>query len=125
MANIPRWENIATISHSEKRGEFSRRCIKSTGQPFGNTFHIANLDGNDPAPSIVAAVNKLLAHTGHDLAKMDVIELSEAFAAQSLAVLRSLGLADDSLLVNPNGGAIALGHPLGASGARLVMTAVH
>ena len=56
---------------------------------------------------------------------MDVIELNEAFAAQGLAVLRELGLPDDDPRVNPNGGAIALGHPLGASGARLVMTAVN
>jgi acetyl-CoA acetyltransferase len=56
---------------------------------------------------------------------MDVIELNEAFAAQALAVLRDLGLPDDAPHVNPNGGAIALGHPLGASGARLVTTAMH
>ena len=56
---------------------------------------------------------------------MDVIELNEAFAAQALAVTRSLGLPDDAPQVNPNGGAIALGHPLGASGARLAMTAVN
>ena len=56
---------------------------------------------------------------------MDVIELNEAFAAQALAVTRDLGLADDAAHVNPNGGAIALGHPLGASGARLVATAAH
>ena len=56
---------------------------------------------------------------------MDVIELNEAFAAQSLAVLRDLGLPDDAEFVNPNGGAIAIGHPLGASGARLVTTAVY
>ena len=56
---------------------------------------------------------------------MDVIELNEAFAAQGLAVLRDLGLADDDARVNPNGGAIALGHPLGASGARLVTTAMN
>jgi len=59
------------------------------------------------------------------LDEIDVIELNEAFAAQSLAVLRDLGVADDDPRVNPNGGAIALGHPLGMSGARLVMTAVH
>ena len=58
-------------------------------------------------------------------AQIDVIELNEAFAAQGLAVLRDLGLADDDARVNPNGGAIALGHPLGASGARLVTTAVN
>ncbi len=75
--------------------------------------------GIGPAP----AVRKLLALTGLALAQMDVIELNEAFAAQALAVLRDLGLADDAEHVNPNGGAIALGHPLGMSGARLVTTA--
>ena len=59
------------------------------------------------------------------VADFDVIELNEAFAAQGLAVTRQLGIADDDARVNPNGGAIALGHPLGASGARLVLTAVH
>ena len=76
--------------------------------------------GFGPAP----AVRKVLALTGLTLAQMDVIELNEAFAAQGLAVLRDLGLAEDDARVNPNGGAIALGHPLGASGARLVTTAV-
>ena len=71
------------------------------------------------------AVKKLLAQTGLSLEKMDVIELNEAFAAQALAVTRDLGLADDDARVNPNGGAIALGHPLGASGARLVTTALN
>ncbi len=73
----------------------------------------------------VPAVNKLLARLSIDLAKVDVIELNEAFAAQGLAVLRQLGIADDDPRVNPYGGAIALGHPLGASGARLVTTAVY
>ncbi len=59
------------------------------------------------------------------IGKVDVIELNEAFAAQALAVLRDLGVADDAPHVNPNGGAIALGHPLGASGARLVTTAMY
>ena len=77
--------------------------------------------GFGPAP----ATRKVLALTGLTLAQMDVIELNEAFAAQGLAVLRDLGLADDDARVNPNGGAIALGHPLGASGARLVTTAVN
>ena len=72
----------------------------------------------------VPAVQKLLARTGLSLDRMDVIELNEAFAAQALAVLRALGLPDDAAHVNPNGGAIALGHPLGASGARLLTTAV-
>lgn len=77
--------------------------------------------GMGPAP----ATRKVLALTGLALAQMDVIELNEAFAAQGLAVLRDLGLADDDARVNPNGGAIALGHPLGASGARLVTTAIN
>jgi 3-oxoadipyl-CoA thiolase len=77
--------------------------------------------GIGPAP----ATRKVLALTGLTLAQMDVIELNEAFAAQGLAVLRDLGLADDDARVNPNGGAIALGHPLGASGARLATTAVN
>ena len=73
----------------------------------------------------VAATRKLLARLGLGLDKMDLIELNEAFAAQALAVLRELELADDSAHVNAQGGAIALGHPLGASGARLVTTAVN
>ena len=77
--------------------------------------------GIGPAP----ATQKVLALTGLSLAQKDVIELNEAFAAQGLAVLRLLGLQDNDPRVNPNGGAIALGHPLGASGARLTMTAVH
>jgi acetyl-CoA acetyltransferase family protein len=77
--------------------------------------------GIGPAP----ATQKVLALTGLSLAQLDVIELNEAFAAQGLAVLRQLGLQDDDPRVNPWGGAIALGHPLGASGARLVTTAVN
>ena len=77
--------------------------------------------GIGPAP----ATRKVLELTGLSLAQMDVIELNEAFAAQGLAVLRDLGLQDDDPRVNPNGGAIALGHPLGASGARLATTAVN
>ena len=73
----------------------------------------------------VPAVQKLMARTGLDLRDVDVIELNEAFAAQGLAVLRQLGVADDDPRVNPHGGAIALGHPLGASGARLAGTAAH
>lgn len=73
----------------------------------------------------VPAVHKALARAGLSLEQMDVIELNEAFASQGLAVLRALGLSDDAEHVNPNGGAIALGHPLGMSGARLVMTAAY
>jgi len=73
----------------------------------------------------VSAVRKVLTKAQLKLSDIDVIELNEAFAAQSLAVLRDLGLPDDAEHVNPNGGAIAIGHPLGASGARLVMTAVN
>jgi acetyl-CoA C-acetyltransferase len=72
----------------------------------------------------VAAALKLSARTGVELSQIDVIELNEAFASQALAVLHDLGIAPDDPRVNPNGGAIALGHPLGMSGARLVMTAV-
>jgi len=77
--------------------------------------------GFAPAP----ATRKVLQRAGLSLADMDVIELNEAFAAQGLAVTRDLGLVDDDPRVNPNGGAIAIGHPLGASGSRLVMTALH
>jgi acetyl-CoA C-acetyltransferase len=77
--------------------------------------------GIGPAP----ATRRVLELTGLSLAQIDVIELNEAFAAQGLAVLRELGLQDDDPRVNPNGGAIALGHPLGASGARLATTAVN
>ena len=73
----------------------------------------------------VPAVHKALARAGLSLEQMDVIELNEAFASQGLAVLRALGLSDDAEHVNPNGGAIALGHPLGMSGARLVLTAAY
>ena len=73
----------------------------------------------------VPATLKLMARLGHKIRDYDVIELNEAFASQSLAVLRQLGLSDDAEHVNPHGGAIALGHPLGMSGARLALTAVH
>jgi 3-oxoadipyl-CoA thiolase len=77
--------------------------------------------GVGPAP----ATRKVLERTGLKIGQMDVIELNEAFAAQALAVTRDLGLPDDAAHVNPNGGAIAIGHPLGASGARLVATALN
>jgi 3-oxoadipyl-CoA thiolase len=77
--------------------------------------------GIGPVPS----TQKLMARLGHKISDYAVIELNEAFASQSLAVLRQLGLADDAAQVNPHGGAIALGHPLGMSGARLALTAAH
>jgi acetyl-CoA acyltransferase len=77
--------------------------------------------GMGPAP----ATRKVLAKTNLTLEQMDVVELNEAFASQSIAVLRDLGIAEDASHVNPNGGAIALGHPLGASGARLITTAMY
>jgi acetyl-CoA acetyltransferase family protein len=77
--------------------------------------------GMGPAP----ATRKVLAKAGLSIGQMDVVELNEAFASQALAVLRDLGIPDDAAHVNPNGGAIALGHPLGASGARLVTTATY
>ncbi|WP_428633567.1 3-oxoadipyl-CoA thiolase [Sedimenticola sp.] len=105
---------------------------KATGERFGLTPKARvvaatavgvepRIMGFGPAP----ASRKLLQMTGLTIEQMDVIELNEAFAAQGLAVMRDLGLADDAAHVNPNGGAIALGHPLGMSGARLVTTAMY
>ena len=94
-------------------------------QPLARVIGIATagveprLMGIGPVP----AVRKLLAQTGLRMADFDVVELNEAFAAQALAVLRELGLPDDGEHVNPHGGAIAYGHPLGMSGARLALTA--
>jgi acetyl-CoA C-acetyltransferase len=73
----------------------------------------------------VPASGKALQRAGLSIADMDVIELNEAFASQAVAVLRGLGVPDDSAKVNPNGGAIALGHPLGASGGRLIAAAIY
>ena len=73
----------------------------------------------------VPATQKLMARLQHKIGSYDLIEINEAFASQSLACLRQLGLADDAEHVNPHGGAIALGHPLGMSGARLALTAAH
>lgn len=106
----------------------SEQALNTHGlQPLARVVGVATagvaprIMGFGPAP----AVRKVLAQTGLTLAQMDVIELNEAFAAQALAVMRDLGLPDDAEYVNPNGGAIALGHPLGASGGRLAMTAAY
>jgi acetyl-CoA acyltransferase len=108
---------IASEAAVKKHGLTPRaRIIAST------TAGVApSIMGFAPAP----ATKKLLAFTGLSIHQMDVIELNEAFAAQALAVTRDLGLADDAPQVNPNGGAISIGHPLGASGARLVIAAVN
>ena len=108
---------IADESTAAKNGLTPRARIVG----MATTGVAPRIMGIGPAP----ATQKVLALTGLTLAQIDVIELNEAFAAQGLAVLRLLGLQDDDPRVNPNGGAIALGHPLGASGARLATTAVN
>ncbi len=100
-----------------------RHGLKARGRIVG--MAVAGVEPRIMGIGPVPATRKVLELTGLALADMDVIELNEAFAAQGLAVLRELGLADDDPRVNPNGGAIALGHPLGMSGARLVTTALH
>ncbi|MGY3295711.1 3-oxoadipyl-CoA thiolase [Pseudomonas sp. TE6288] len=100
-----------------------RHGLKARGRVLG--LAVAGVEPRLMGIGPVPATHKVLELTGLALADMDVIELNEAFAAQGLAVLRELGLADDDPRVNPNGGAIALGHPLGMSGARLVTTALH
>lgn len=108
---------LASEAAAKKHGLTPRAkviaCV-STGVP-------PRIMGIGPAPAVV----KLLGRTGRSLKDIDLIELNEAFAAQALAVTRQWGLADDDARVNPHGGAIALGHPLGMSGARLAMTAVN
>lgn len=106
----------------------SEKAIKQYG--LTPKARIVNACSAGVAPRImgmgpVPATQKLLEKTGLKLQQMDVIELNEAFAAQALAVMRQLKLSDDAEQVNPNGGAIAIGHPLGASGARLAMTAMY
>lgn len=104
-------------------GAAKRHDLKIRGRILGMaTAGVApRVMGVGPVP----ATEKLLARLGLKISDFDVIELNEAFASQSLAVLRGLGLSDDAEQVNPNGGAIALGHPLGMSGARLALTALH
>ena len=109
---------IATEAAAAKYGLDPAR---PDGEPWQPPACRPRIMGMGPEP----ATRKLLAKAGRELADIDLIELNEAFAAQGLAVLRQLGLADDSEHVNPHGGAIALGHPLGMSGARLAMTAVN
>jgi len=107
---------VASAAAAAKHGLTPRACVvamATAGVP-------SRIMGFGPSP----ATRRVLAKAGLSLADMAVIELNEAFAAQALAVTRDLGLADDAEHVNPNGGAIALGHPLGMSGARLVQTAV-
>ena len=108
---------VASAEAAQKYGLTPRARVLATA-----TAGVApRIMGFGPAP----AMRKVLAKAGLKLADIDVIELNEAFAAQALAVLRDHGIADDAPHVNPNGGAIALGHPLGASGARLVTTALY
>jgi acetyl-CoA acetyltransferase family protein len=108
---------LATEAAAKKHGLTPRARVVATAA----AGVAPRIMGFAPAP----ATRKLLAKTGLKIAAMDVIELNEAFAAQALAVTRDLGLPDDSTHVNPNGGAIAIGHPLGASGARLITTAMY
>lgn len=108
---------LASKEQAEKNGLTPRARV--LGMAFAGVP--PRIMGIGPSP----ATQKVLAQTGLTLDQMDVIELNEAFAAQGLAVMRELGLKDDDPRVNPNGGAIALGHPLGASGARLVIAAVN
>ena len=108
---------LASASAAQQYG--LRRRARVLG--MASTGLAPRIMGYGPAP----ATHKLLAQLGLTIAQMDVIELNEAFAAQGLAVLRALGVADEAPHVNPNGGAIAIGHPLGASGARLVLAALH
>ena len=100
-----------------KRHGLTPRARFVTGAAVGVAPRVM---GIGPAP----ASQRVLAKAGLDISDMDVIEINEAFSSQSLATLRILGLADDAPHVNPNGGAIALGHPLGMSGTRIVMSAI-
>ena len=111
----------AIILASEAAAKKHKLSLKARVLGMATAGVAPRIMGVGPAP----ATRKALEKTGLKLSKMDVIELNEAFAAQALAVTRDLGLPDDAPQVNPNGGAIAIGHPLGASGARLVTTALY
>ena len=111
----------ALIIASEARGQGQRPDAARAHPGHRSAGVPPRVMGIGPVP----ATQKLLAKLGMTVDDFDVIELNEAFAAQALAVLRQLGLPDDAENVNPNGGAIALGHPLGASGGRLVITALN
>jgi acetyl-CoA acyltransferase len=102
-------------------------ALAGTSEPLARVVAMASAGVAPRVMGIgpVSASRRVLGIAGLSLNQMDVIELNEAFAAQALAVTRELGLADDDPRVNPNGGAIALGHPLGMSGARLVTTAAY
>jgi len=113
--------SVAIIMASEQAAQEHGLTPRARVVAMATTGVEPRIMGIGPAP----ASKKLLSRLGMTIDQMDVIELNEAFAAQGLATLRQLGVADDDPRVNPNGGAIALGHPLGASGARLVMTAVN
>jgi acetyl-CoA acetyltransferase family protein len=105
-------EEAVRIHHLEPRARYVASAVAGVAP---------RIMGMGPVP----ASRKVLARAGLSIGHMDVIELNEAFAAQALAVLRDLGVPDDAPHVNPSGGAIALGHPLGASGARLITTAMY
>ncbi len=111
----------AMILASEAAAKKHKLSLKARVLGMATVGVAPRIMGVGPAP----ATRKVLEKTGLKLSQMEVIELNEAFAAQALAVTRDLGLADDSAHVNSNGGAIAIGHPLGASGARLVTTAMY
>jgi acetyl-CoA acetyltransferase family protein len=108
---------LASETAAQKHGLTARARVVGTA--------VAGVEPRIMGMGAVPATRKILSKTGLSLAQMNVIELNEAFAAQALAVLRELDLPDSANHVNPNGGAIAIGHPLGASGARLVTTAMY
>ena len=128
LARVLRANNLADKIVASSRSERTLQTALDIGlidQGFANAADAVKDADLIVLAMPVCATEKVLALTGLKLQQLDVIELNEAFAAQGLAVLRQLGLQDDDARVNAWGGAIALGHPLGASGARLVTTAVN